>query len=121
MSFNINSHNHLFDVVESINPSITHRHAEAFGKDFVTNLAMEESAELIQAISKVKRYPDDSDREDNLAEEICDVLLMIEELFALELADPMTVDRWITKKQRKQKEEIDKKTAGSARHRVTFY
>lgn len=44
------------------------------------DIAQEELSELIQAISKVKRYPNSKDAQLNLIEEIADVSIMIEQL-----------------------------------------
>lgn len=48
-----------------------------YGKEKQCNLAMEECAELIQAINKCLRYPNDIERCGNLLEEIADVIIMI--------------------------------------------
>ena len=50
------------------------------GVAFETVIAMEELAELIQAISKVKRYGFVGEYRDNLIEEIADVDIVITEL-----------------------------------------
>lgn len=42
--------------------------------------ACEELAELIQAISKVRRYPGNLKHEDDVAEEMADVMIMLEQL-----------------------------------------
>lgn len=44
------------------------------------DIAQEELSELIQAISKIKRYPNSKDAQLNLIEEIADVSIMIEQL-----------------------------------------
>lgn len=44
------------------------------------DIAQEELSELIQAISKVKRYPNSKNAQLNLIEEIADVSIMIEQL-----------------------------------------
>lgn len=48
-----------------------------------TVIAMEECAELIQAISKVKRYGFSGEYKDNLIEEIADVSIVIRELMMI--------------------------------------
>ena len=45
-----------------------------------TTIAMEECSELIQAISKCKRYGCINKYRENLIEEMADVLIMIDEL-----------------------------------------
>lgn len=47
------------------------------GDDFQLGIAMEECAELIQAISKYRRY---GDNQQSVAEEIADVLIVIEQV-----------------------------------------
>nr|DAU96102.1 MAG TPA: nucleoside triphosphate pyrophosphohydrolase [Caudoviricetes sp.] len=55
--------------------------------DLTLTIASEECAELIQAITKVKRYGFHEDYEDNLHEEIADVLICITELVCLGYLD----------------------------------
>ena len=50
------------------------------GTDFEAGIAMEECAELIQAISKVRRYGFVGKYKDNLLEEIADVDIVLTEL-----------------------------------------
>lgn len=56
---------------------------EFYGKENQCRLAMEECAELIQAINKCLRYPNDKERRENLLEEIADVNIMLDELFIM--------------------------------------
>lgn len=49
---------------------------EAYGIDIQLDILQEECAELIQAVSKYKRYG----KEDGLFEEMADVLIMIEQM-----------------------------------------
>ncbi len=51
-----------------------------YGKEHQSRIAMEECAELIQAINKCMRYPDDKKSKENLIEEIADVLICIIQL-----------------------------------------
>lgn len=51
-----------------------------FGVDRQSRQAMEECGELIQAINKMLRYPDDEIKRLELIEEISDVLIMITQL-----------------------------------------
>lgn len=51
-----------------------------FGVDRQSRQAMEECGELIQAINKMLRYPDDEVKRIELIEEIADVLIMIVQL-----------------------------------------
>ena len=54
-----------------------------FGEEYVRTVCMEECAELIQAISKSVRYPDDPIRRDAVTEEMADVMICIEYLMQL--------------------------------------
>jgi len=51
-----------------------------FGVNRQSRQAMEECSELIQAINKMLRYPDDEIKRLELIEEIADVLIMITQL-----------------------------------------
>ena len=57
------------------------------GDDLTLTIASEECAELIQAITKVKRYGFHDGYEDNLHEEVADVLICISELVCLGYLD----------------------------------
>lgn len=54
-----------------------------WGCEEQTNMAIEEMAELIQAINKTRRYPDSAKARDNLAEEIADVAIVLEQLILI--------------------------------------
>lgn len=55
--------------------------------DLTLTITSEECAELIQAITKVKRYGFHDNYEDNLHEEVADVLICISELVCLGYLD----------------------------------
>lgn len=57
------------------------------GDDLTLTIASEECAELIQSITKVKRYGFHDEYEDNLHEEVADVLICITELVCLGYLD----------------------------------
>lgn len=57
------------------------------GDDLTLTITSEECAELVQAISKVKRYGFHDNYEDNLHEEVADVLICITELVCLGYLD----------------------------------
>ena len=57
------------------------------GEGLTLTIAMEECAELIQAITKVKWYGFHDKYEENLHEEVADVLICITELVALGYLD----------------------------------
>ena len=63
------------------------RVANVNGDDLTLTIASEECAELIQAISKIKRYGFHDEYEDNLHEEVADVLICITELVCLGYLD----------------------------------
>lgn len=62
--------------------------------DLTLTIASEECAELIQSITKVKRYGFHDKYEDNLHEEVADVLICITELVALGYLDIDKVREW---------------------------
>lgn len=55
--------------------------------DLTLTITSEECAELIQAITKVKRYGFHDEYEDNLHEEVADILICITELVCLGYLD----------------------------------
>lgn len=61
--------------------------AHVNGDDLTLIITSEECAELIQAITKVKRYGFHDEYEDNLHEEVADVLICITELVCLGYLD----------------------------------
>ena len=60
--------------------SLYERNIKYNGVEQETTIAMEECSELIQAISKCKRYGCINKYRENLIEEMTDVLIMIDEL-----------------------------------------
>lgn len=64
------------------------------GDDLTLTIASEECAELIQAISKVKRYGFYDRYKNDLHEEVADVLICITELVALGYLDIDKVVSW---------------------------
>lgn len=75
------------------------------GDDLTLTIASEECAELIQAISKVKRNGFRGVYERNLHEEVADVLICIAELVSLGYLD---VDKIIEWQKFKVNREVDK-------------
>lgn len=57
------------------------------GEGLTLTIATEECAELIQSITKIKRYGFHDEYEDNLHEEVADVLICITELVCLGYLD----------------------------------
>lgn len=74
---------------------------EFYGKENQSRMAMEECAELIQAINKCLRYPDNAECKSNLIEEMVDVLIVIEQLKCIFNVSNVDMDFWIDKKVRR--------------------
>lgn len=68
------------------------------GEDLTITIASEECAEVIQTLSKIKRYGLDGDYKDNLQEEVANILVCISELLALGYIDMDKVEEWHTYK-----------------------
>ena len=68
--------------------------AHTNGNDLTLTIASEECAELIQALSKIKRYPAKKECIDNLQEEVADVIICIEELISLGYIDTERLKEW---------------------------
>lgn len=79
------------------------------GEDLTLTIAAEECAELIQAITKVKRYGFDGLYQSNLHEEVADVLICITELVALGYLDIDEVVSWQEFKVNREVEKVIKK------------
>lgn len=86
--------------------------AHTNGDDLTFTIASEECAELIQALSKVKRYPLKKECKDNLQEEVADVIICIEELIALGYIDVDSVTKWHTYKVDREIQRMIKKKRG---------
>lgn len=76
--------------------AICKKAVEHYGKESRKQLAQEECAELIQALSKDMR-----NKKHNVEEEIADVLIMIEQLF--NIYDMSEIDYWLNHKTDKLK------------------
>ncbi len=73
-----------------------------WGYDVMTDMAMEELAEAIQAVNKVKRFKKDPKMYEKLNEEIADVLVIIDTLEDLGMIDQRSVQEFIDFKQLRQ-------------------
>ena len=73
-----------------------------WGFEYMTALCMEEFAEVVQAINKVRRKKDDESL-DHLNEEIADCLICIEQLKDMGLVNDASIQKWIDYKQNRQK------------------
>lgn len=82
---------------------------EFYGVDMQSCVCMEESAELIQAISKIKRSGIDEKTRGHLAEEMADVLICIELLKKMYGVSEEDLTWWIEKKQNRINERMEAK------------
>jgi NTP pyrophosphatase (non-canonical NTP hydrolase) len=71
---------------------------KTWGDQHMLTIAMEENAELIQAISKIKRYGFDPINASHLDEEVADVLICICELFVMDYLDVREIAKIIERK-----------------------
>ena len=71
---------------------------ETWGEQHMLTIAMEENAELIQAISKIKRNGFDPINASHLDEETADVLICICELFVMGYLDVHEIAKIIDRK-----------------------
>lgn len=78
--------NKVFDTLVSNCPKLKEV-CEIWGDQHMLTIAMEENAELIQAISKIKRNGFDPINASHLDEETADVLICICELFVMDYLD----------------------------------
>lgn len=85
-----------------VNKNLQRKVVNHFGVREQSIIAMEECSELIQAISKAMRYLNDIGRHNNLAEEIADVLLCVEQIKNIYNVEDVEIDRWTDFKQTRQ-------------------
>lgn len=88
----------------NINKDIVKQVNSFYGFDYVTALAMEEFAEAIQAVNKIRRYGKTEMTLNHLNEEIADCLILIEELKDFNLVDDVSIQEWIEFKQHRELE-----------------
>ena len=86
---------------------------KVWGFEYMTALCMEEFAEVVQAINKVRRKKDD-DNLDHLNEEIADCLICIEQLKDMGLVDDINIQKWIDYKQNRQQIRNKIKSSGDS-------
>ena len=86
---------------------------KVWGFEYMTALCMEEFAEVVQAINKVRRKRDD-DNLDHLNEEIADCLICIEQLKDMGLVDDINIQKWIDYKQNRQQIRNKIKSSGDS-------
>ena len=82
---------------------------EIYGKEAQSRQAMEECAELIQAVNKMLRYEDrpaEPEYYANLIEEIADVEIMLFQLKEMFYINETEVHEWKVKKAKREKERL---------------
>lgn len=89
--------NKVFDTLVSNCPELE-KVCETWGDQHMLTVAMEENAELIQAISKIKRNGLDPINASHLDEETADVLICICELFVMGYLDVHEIAKIIERK-----------------------
>ena len=86
-----------------IDSNVAKKSIEHYGADLQTVVCMEESAELIQAISKMKRG---KDNRDNLIEEMADVMICIEILKQVYGISDNEIQNYVCQKQNRSIERM---------------
>lgn len=81
-----------------INKDVLDKAIKKYGVEKQLLVCMEEPAELIQAISKVERYPEDSTRMQDLIEEMADVTICLDYLKLIYNIRQEELDEWINRK-----------------------
>lgn len=69
-------------------------------------ICIEELSELIQAITKMERYPNDETRKNGLTEELTDVLICLDYLALIYEIDESKIDEIWSKKLKRLKERM---------------
>ena len=80
------------------NLKILKKSLKTYGVEKTILVCMEELSELIQAISKVERYPDEEIRKYNLVEEIADVNIIVEYLKIIYDINNEDISEWADRK-----------------------
>ena len=86
-----------------IDSNVAKKSIEHYGADLQTVVCMEESAELIQAISKMKRG---KDNRNNLIEEVADVMICIEILKQVYGISDNEIQNYVCQKQNRSIERM---------------
>ncbi len=77
---------------------ITEKAIATYGGELQSMVAMEECAELVQAISKCIRKPHDEGARKNLAEEMADVTICLEQLKSIYEVSDLELETWAASK-----------------------
>ena len=86
-----------------IDSNVVKKSIEHYGADLQTVVCMEECAELIQAVSKMKRG---KDNRDNLIEEMADVMICIEILKQVYGISDNEIQNYVCQKQNRSIERM---------------
>lgn len=89
---------------------------ETYGVEIQSTVCMEECAELIQAISKCKRYGCTGKYRDNLIEEIADVVICADLLQIMYDVDLPEIAKMIDKKIERLKERLKQHEKSNVNH-----
>lgn len=89
---------------------------ETYGVEIQSTVCMEECAELIQAISKCKRYGCAGKYRDNLIEEIADVMICADQLQIMYDVDISEIGEMIDKKIERLKERLKQHEESNVNH-----
>lgn len=92
-------------IVKKDNVYTDYMEAVEYNRDLCSTIAMEECAELIQAISKAKRGKLDKD---NMAEEIADVFICVDWISKIYEIDEGEVVKWYDMKRKRIVERLNK-------------
>lgn len=104
----------LPEVTVSVDAGICKAAIDAFGEDYMLNVAMEEPAELIQAISKLRRSPYTPSikyAREHLVEEIADTYIVLSELARMYNIDIADINSVICGKQDRTLRQIEESKA----------
>lgn len=96
---------------------------DTWGNQPMLTVAMEENAEMIQAISKIKRHGPNLDNSSHLNEEVADVLICICELFVMDYLDVHEIAKIIERKVERsiqRTQDYVKKLEEEAKHNGEF-
>lgn len=92
-----------------INHDVIKKSIRHYGKQLISTIAMEECAELIQAINKYQRGKPDKN---NMAEEIADVLISIENMKYVAGISDKKIQKWIDYKQKRSLKRVENDIVG---------
>lgn len=98
----------VITTIQEIVEPIFKKSIEVYGKEAQSRQAMEECAELIQAINKCLRYPNKEECKNNLIEEICDVEIMLYQLKVMFNIDDDQVFAFKVEKAKREQERLKK-------------